>query len=135
MKSVLCLVVLVVLSSATVFAQEKDANYQGLMQANSATLGTLRKSLEAKSGDAVAADAKKLEEIFGQVRAFWEARNAADAVKFATDAQAGFKQVGELAAAGNLDAAGDALKATQANCGGCHTAHRERGADGEWMIK
>ena len=86
-------------------------------------------------GDAVAADAKKLEGNFGEVRAFWEKRNASDAVKFATDAQAGFKQVGELAAAGKFDEAGDALKNAQANCGGCHTAHRERGADGEWMIK
>ena len=46
MKSVVCLAAVVLLSAA-VFAQEKDANYQELMKSNSATVGTLRKSLEA----------------------------------------------------------------------------------------
>jgi hypothetical protein len=125
----------VVLLSAALFAQEKDATYQSWMQSIRDNVGTLRKSLEAKSADAVAADAKKLEATFAEVRGFWEKRNAADAVKFATDAGAGFKQIGELAAAGNLDAVGDVLKTTQANCGGCHDAHRERDANNEWVIK
>jgi cytochrome c553 len=73
--------------------------------------------------------------VFGQVHAFWQKKNVADAQKFAMDAQNGFKQVAEHAAAGRFDEASQALTAAQANCAGCHEAHRERAADGSWKIK
>jgi mono/diheme cytochrome c family protein len=133
MKSILCLAALVLTMSVAMNAQEDDS-YETLMKSVAATAGSIGKNLDAKSGAAVA-DAKKLEEIFGEVRAFWEKRNASDAVKFAADAQAGFKQVGELSAAGKWEEAAEALKTARTNCAGCHSAHREKGADGEWMIK
>jgi hypothetical protein len=51
------------------------------------------------------------------------------------DAENGFKEVAQLAAAGKFDEASAALMKTQANCGGCHMAHREKAADGSWKIK
>jgi mono/diheme cytochrome c family protein len=82
--------------------------------------GNLRKNLEAKIGDAASADAKKLQEVFGQVYEFWHKKNVDDAAKFAMNARDG-----EQASAGKFDEASVTLKATSANCGGCHSARRE----------
>ncbi|HWP85116.1 MAG TPA: hypothetical protein VNN17_08000 [Terriglobia bacterium] len=134
MKSVLGLAIVLLLAGVRAQGQE-EAAYAEWMKSTSATANSLAKNLEAKAGDAVAADARKLEQIFGQVRAFWEKRNASDAVEFASNAQAGFKSVADLAAAGKLEEASEALTKARANCGGCHNAHRERGPDGAWKIK
>ena len=85
--------------------------------------------------DAAAADAKTLADNFGHVRDYWQQKNVADAVKFAADAQSGFKSVADLAAAGKFDDASNALKTAQMNCAGCHMAHRERTPDGTFKMK
>ena len=56
-------------------------------------------------------------------------------MKFAADAQNGFKNVAQLAAAGKIDEAADATKMAQTNCAGCHMAHREKAPDGSWKMK
>jgi hypothetical protein len=116
------------------FAQEEKA-YQDWMKTTGATAGSLRKNLEAKNGDAAVADAKKLEEVFTQVHDFWMKKRIDNATNFATSAQKGFKEVGQLASAGKFDEASATLKATMANCAGCHNAYREKAADGTWKIK
>lgn len=78
------------------------AAYQGWMKSNGEAVASLRKNLDAKAGDAAAGDAKTLVDNFGHVREYWQQKNVADAVKFATDAQSGFRNVSQLAAAGNL---------------------------------
>jgi mono/diheme cytochrome c family protein len=50
----------------------------------------------------------------------------------AGEAQEAFKKVAEAANEGDATAA---LKTAGATCGACHTAHREKGADGEYTIK
>jgi mono/diheme cytochrome c family protein len=112
--SAVCLTALVV----AVLAQEAD--YQEWMKTVGATSGNLRKNLEAKIGDAASADAKKLQEVFGQVYEFWHKKNVDDAAKFAMNARDG-----EQASAGKFDESSVTLKATSANCGGCHSARRE----------
>ena len=116
------------------FAQE-DKEYQDWMKTTGATAGSLRKNLEAKNGEAAVSDAKTLEEVFTQVHDFWMKKKIDNATKFATNAQTGFKEVGELATAGKFEEASATLKATMANCGGCHNAYREKAADGSWKIK
>jgi hypothetical protein len=120
--------------SVAVWAQE-DADYQSLMKSNGATVASLRKNLDAKAGDAAAADAKTLQDNFGKVSAYWQKKNVSDAMKFAADAQNGFKNVAQLAAAGKFDEAADATKMAQTNCAGCHMAHREKAPDGSWKMK
>jgi hypothetical protein len=120
--------------AAVAFAQE-EADYQNWMKTTGATVGSLRKNLEAKSGDAAAQDAKKLQEIFTQVHDFWLKKKIDNATNFATNARKGFQQVAENATAGKFDEAQAALKSTMANCAGCHGAYREKGADGSWKIK
>ena len=128
------LVVSALAISAGLFAQE-EKDYQDWMKTTGATAGSLRKNLEAKNGEGAAADAKKLQEVFTQVHDFWMKKKIDNATKFASSAQSGFKEVGELATAGKFDEAAATLKTTMANCGGCHAAYREKAADGSWKIK
>ena len=134
MKASVILVGGLLLLSLAVWAQD-DAEYQSWMKSNNANVASLRMNLAAKSGDAAAADAKKLQDTFAQVHAYWQKKNVSDATQFAMDAENGFKEVGQLASAGKFDEASAALMKTQANCGGCHMAHREKAADGSWKIK
>ena len=134
MKTAVILVGGLLLLSLAVWAQD-DAQYQSWMKSNNANVASLRMNLAAKSGDAAAADAKKLQDTFTQVHAYWQKKSVSDATQFAMDAENGFKEVGQLAAAGKFDEASAALMKTQANCGGCHMAHREKAADGSWKIK
>lgn len=135
MKHFLLIATCFAVLAVTVVAQD-DAEYQSWMKAAAATSGSLRKNLEAKNSDGAAADAKKLEEIFGHVHDYWSAKHADDAMKFAMAASTGFGQVAEQAASGKLDDASATLKTTTStNCGGCHAAHREKTADGSWKIK
>ncbi|MBI3895373.1 MAG: hypothetical protein HY313_05535 [Acidobacteria bacterium] len=119
---------------AASWAQD-EAEYPNWMKTVSATASSLGKNLEAKSGDAAAADAQKLQEVFGQVKAFWEKRNVSDATQFATNAQSGFHEIGQLAAGGKFEEASAALTKVRENCAGCHNAHRERQTDGTFKIK
>jgi cytochrome c556 len=111
------------------------ADYQTWMKSVGATVGSLRKNLEAKNSDASADDAKKLQEIFRHVHDYWSAKSVDDATKFAEAAGSGFGQVAEQAGAGKFDEASATLKTTSASCGGCHSAHRDKQADGTFKIK
>lgn len=134
MKRILPIVVCLICLGTMAWAQD-DAAYQQWMKTVGPTMASLNKNLTAKSGDAAVADAKTLQGIFGQVHDYWQGKKVDDAVKFSADAQAGFKQVSDLAAAGKFDEASAAVKTAQANCGGCHMAHREKEADGSFKMK
>lgn len=114
---------------------QSDAEYQDWMKTNAATVGNLNKSIAAKDGAAATADAQKLEGIFKEVQAFWEKRGGAeDAVSFSMKAQTAAANIAKAASAGNFEQAAADVKSLQANCGGCHMAHRE-GARGAFKIK
>jgi hypothetical protein len=113
---------------------EVDAEFQGYMKAISAANASLRKNVEAKMGAEAAADAKTIAEEFGKVKAHFEAKQS-HAAMMASDAQAAFAKVAEVAATGNMEGAAEALKTAGATCGACHTAHREKAADGSYTIK
>lgn len=134
MKKFLIASACAVLTAGIVMADEQT-DFANWMKATAATSGSLRKNLAAKSGDAAAADAKKLTEIFKEVHDFWMKKKIDAATKFSTDAQNGFKEVGDLATAGKFDEAQASLKKTMASCGGCHDAYREKAADGSYKIK
>ena len=110
--------------SVTLFAQD-DKQYQDWMKTTGATAGSLRKNLEAKNGEAAAADAKKLQEVFTEVHDFWMKKKIDNATKFASSAQNGFRDIAQLASAGKFDEAAATLKTTMTNCGGCHNEYRE----------
>jgi hypothetical protein len=118
----------------TALAQD-EADYRKWMKTIAATSGSLRKNLDAKNGEAAAADAKKLQETFEQVHDFWQKKNVDDAMKFAMGARDGFREVAEQASARKFDDASATLKKATANCAGCHAAHREKAADGSFKMK
>ena len=124
----------VVLSAAVLLAQS-DSDYQGWMKSNAANMGSLNKNIAAKDGAGAASDAQKIEATFKQVGEFWTKRGGADdAVNFAMKGQMAAAAVAKAATAGNLDEAGAQVKNLQANCGGCHMAHRD-GTPGSFKIK
>jgi len=120
--------------AASVLAQS-DSDYSSWMKTIGATSGSLRKNLEAKNKEATIADARKLQETFKQVHDYWNAKNVEDAMKFAMDAESSFQAVADEAANDKFEEAAASLRKASAACGGCHTAHRERAADGSWKMK
>jgi mono/diheme cytochrome c family protein len=104
------------------------------MKAIGAISGSLHKNLDAKNGNGASADAARLEELFGKVHEYWLTKSP-DAMKFAMDSQAGYREIAAKASAGNFTEALATFKTVSANCGGCHAAHREKAADGTWKIK
>jgi mono/diheme cytochrome c family protein len=105
---------------------QDDAQYQTLMKSIPASVAAIR---NATDNAAAAPAAAKLADTFTQVAAFWKARNAEDAVKFAETARDAAKDI----QAGTGDKAANLMK-LQAQCGGCHMAHRE-GAAPNFKIK
>src|SRR4051812_3280443 len=81
------------------WAQDEDA-YKGWMKSLPGTVGGIRKNLEAKSLEAVAADAKKVEEVFAHSAEFWTKKGGADAAGWSKDAQAAAAKTAAAAAAG-----------------------------------
>ena len=116
-------------------AQDDEAEFVQWMKATGTTAGSLRKNLEAKNGDAAAADARKLHGVFASVHGFYEKKKVTGATKFAVDSVAGFKEVEQMATAGKFEEASAALKKAMANCAGCHKDYREKAADGTYKFK
>lgn len=136
MKLALGLAVCALSMGAVLWAQNDDfAEYQSWMKSNAATAADLNKNLTAKDGAAAHTDVRKLQENLAMVMAYWQSRNITDGVRFALDATYGLAQVDVLAGQGKFDDAAAALKTAQASCGNCHTAHRDKAADGSFKIK
>jgi hypothetical protein len=109
---------------------QSESDFQSWMKMMGPSVQGLNKDIAAKDGGAVAADTQKLQGMFKQVEDFWQKRGGADdAVGFAKKAQAATGAVAAAAAAGNFDMAAAEVKNVQANCGGCHMAHREKVGD------
>jgi len=134
MKKLYVPAIVSVLLATGVLAQN-DGDYQAWMKTIGATMGSLNKKIAAKDGPGAASDAEKLEATFKDVGAFWKQRGGADdAVNFSMSAQTAAAAVAKAATAGNMDDAAAQVKNIQANCGGCHRAHRE-GTPGSFKIK
>jgi hypothetical protein len=111
---------------AALAGAQDDAQYQAWMKSIPPNVGAIR---NAADNDAAKPAATKLADTFTEVAAFWKARKADDAVKFAETARDAAKDI----AAGTGDKAANLTK-IQAQCGACHMAHRE-GSAGNFKIK
>ena len=118
-----------------VLLAQSDADYMGWMKGVAASKGKVAKGIAAKDGPGVAADAKVLENSFKSVEDYWTKKGATDAVGFAKTARTASADIGKAASAGDFDAAGAALTTLGGACGGCHMAHRAKGADGAFQMK
>ncbi len=122
------------LSAMGLFADNHE-DFEKSMKAAGATFGPLNKSIAAGAFDDVAAGAKKMEAIFATSEKFWTERGTADGIQWSKDGSAAAKAIGAAAAAKDADAAKAAFGNAAATCKGCHTAHREKLADGTYKIK
>lgn len=118
-------------AALTLLAGEKAPDsYVKLMKDAGATAGSLRKNTEAKDYSAIAKDAAKFQSIYADAKTFWEPRKAEAA---SSALGAGAKAAADLAAAAGAksdDGIASASQALMKSCGTCHTAHREKVADG-----
>lgn len=121
------------LALATPAQDEKE--YEAWMKATGATVGSLRKNIEAKASEGAAQDDEKLAEIFKKAESFWQARKAEDAVKWSQQSQTAAKEVHAAAKGGDFEKAGASMKNLMGNCAACHTAHREKLPEGGYKIK
>ena len=134
MRTLLCIGSLLVLS-LTVYALDEAAQYQQWMKAVGAACGGVKKGINASDPKVVADNAKQLQELFAKVQSYWTNNKCDDAVTSAKEATAAFNTTSELAVAGKWDEAAASFKKATANCGNCHTGHREKAADGTFKIK
>ena len=93
-----------------------DPQYQGWMRSMQPSLTAIR---NAPDDAAAAAAANKLAETFDQVAAYWKPKQSPDAEGFAEAARDAARAI----AAGSGDKAAN-LRKIQAQCNGCHVAHR-----------
>jgi len=121
-----------VLCSAT-FALGQD-DYPALMKAAVAANGALQKSVTSDMASAPD-NAMKTKEAFAKIEAYWAKKSVPDAVALAKNIEAAADEAHMAAMAGKQDDATAAAKKIGANCGGCHSAHREKTPDGGYTIK
>ena len=132
MKKLIGLAALVALGLS---AQTAEEHHQFMKDAGGA-MRKMRTALEAKSGSDLASEAKKVSDAFAGVEKFWTKRGGADdAVKLSMDAKTAADQLAAAATAGNMEESAAKLKALGSTCQGCHSAHREKLADGTYKIK
>ena len=125
------------LASTVAFGQD-DAAYQGYMKAVQPSFGALRMAVMAKDTTAAAAAGTKLSATFSEVLAYWQKKNVADAIAFATAARDAAKAISASTTIVDDPRLINALQVAsmmklQQQCGGCHVAHR-MGAAPNFMI-
>lgn len=119
----------------TAQAPASDEEFDKLMKSVGATVGSMRKNMEAQAGDALAADASKMAGLQKDNAAFWTARKTADAAEWATAAMNHAAEVEKAVAAKNMAGAAEHMKLMMGTCAQCHTKYRDKGADGSYIIK
>jgi cytochrome c556 len=117
----------------SVFAQD-EAAFQIEMKSIDKHAAVLRK-LSAKTGDEAATNAEQLSKLYGSMKEFWTKRNVEDAAKWSEDGRMAAVELASAAKAGDAEKADTAFKALGGTCRSCHTAHREKAADGSYKIK
>lgn len=112
-----------------------EADYDALMKRVGPAFGGLRKAIEAGAAGTAAENAAVLRQAFGEVEAFWKARERADATGWALEARKTVEALDGQAKAGNWDGAKATAGDLQGFCAKCHGAYRDKAEDGTWRIK
>jgi hypothetical protein len=139
MKRVLMLACALSFAVASLAAQTKpaiatDADYSAHMKEVGSLNGGLNKAIQGGSADEAAKAAARLEVLFKDVQAYWEAKKVADATTAAQQAVAGAQAIAKAVAAKDMTAAGEARTKMGETCMACHKAHREKTETG-FVIK
>ena len=132
-RFLMCASTLLLVLSVVAFGQDV-AEYQPLMKAAASANGMLQKNVQGDLAAAVS-NAAEVKSAFQKIEQFWAKHKVADAQEFAKNAQQAADEAQMAAKAGNKEGAMAAAKKIGASCQGCHQAHREKAADGSFMIK
>ncbi len=123
------------LGSAAPTAKVDESGLRTAMKATGPAHGGLGKKIAAKDKTA-ADDAKKLAAWLGSdTEKYFKKAKASDGITFAKSASTEYKAIAKAVAAGKWDDAAASHKKASATCQGCHTAHREKAADGSYKVK
>jgi cytochrome c556 len=112
-----------------------DADYDKLMKEVGATVGVLRKAVDAQNAELAKQNAEKMESLFEEVDDFWNSRNVDDAQDWADDAAEHADHVEDAADDKDFVKAAEHLKLLQAQCATCHAKYRDKAPDGGFRIK
>jgi cytochrome c556 len=133
MKKALVLPALLALGFSLCVIAQTEADYSGWMKDIAQTKGKVAKGVASKSAD-VPTDAEHLAGLFAKVAAFWQGRNASDAVTIAKSAESASNDLAAAAKAGDEAKEQSNLQTINGACGMCHMAHRA-GEKGNFSIK
>lgn len=118
----------------TLWAQT-EADLPPIMKEVAATQGAMRKAMDSKAAEDVAANAEKLQGLFMKAAGVFKALKAQDAVDAAKANGTAAGEIVKAAKAGNLDAVTAPAGTIQQSCKGCHTVHREQLPDKTYKFK
>ena len=126
-----------VFSLTLVAADPPPADYQAAMKALGAAMAAIAKGAQATEMDydALIKSAKSMHDPFKVTETFWDLKKSSAPVGWA---RAGNKNAFDLETAASLgsdEGVQFALKELGGQCAACHEKHREKGADGGWLIK
>jgi len=131
--SVLIGICMLVALALTLLAQAPDLS--PVMKDVAATQNSLRMNLMNNAADDVAKDAAKLQDDFTKAMGFFKAMKAQDAVDLAKGNVEAAGEIVKAAKANNLDAAKASAGAIQKSCKNCHDVHREQLPDKTFKFK
>jgi len=121
----------VLFGAAVLMASEKPpAEYVKAMKDINAANMALRGHVQAKDYDAIAKDAAALKPALEAGLKYWSDKKVEDATGWAKDAVKAVDDLTKAATDKNDDGIAAARRAIGASCQSCHTAHREKTADG-----
>ena len=111
-------------------AEKPPAEFQKAMKDLGGAMGALSKPGAVEDFALVKKQGQAAKEAFAVVVKFWSSKGTTDAVKLA---ETGAKAVADLNVSADLSSTEGvqaAMKDMGATCAACHTAHREKTADG-----
>ncbi len=118
------------LTVATRAAEKPPADFQKAMKDLGAAMGALAKPGASEDFALATKQAQASKDAFAVVVKYWNAKGAADAVKLADTGAKGAADLLVSASLSSSEGIQAAMKDMGATCQACHTAHREKTADG-----
>ena len=115
------------------FAQARP--YNVIMKDVGATVGAIRKNLDAGTIAPVAADAEKVQRLFQEVEAFWAPFKTKDALDAARGARETAVVIATAAKANDRTKATEGAAGLGRYCAACHDSHRELAPDKSYRIR
>ena len=112
-----------------------DADYATHMKEIGQLNGVLNKSIKGAMADEANKAAQRMEVLFKNIHAYWDAKKVEDATTAAQTAVTSLQAAQKALGANDMAAAETARAGLAATCMACHTAHREKLPEGGFRIK